>query len=149
MGSVRLRSCMMRCRRRKLWQIHSFQLSFWKVLCLWMEGEHESFCGKVRGEMFFGRCSGSYWLESPCDCDSLICNDTDHCQGGAPWMDDAVYDENRRWIPQEIMCGFGQKGNSSISVTISNTDSFHPTYQVHPVHFANIWNSWYVSRFVK
>jgi len=84
---------------------------------------------------------GSYWLESPCDCDSLICNTTDHCQGGAPWMDDTVYHGNRRWIPQEIMCGFGDKGNSSISVSIANTDSFHPTYQVHPVHFANIWNT--------
>ena len=71
--------------------------------------------------------SGSYWFDNPCDCDSLICNDTNHCEGGSPWMDDSVYSIHREWIPQEIMCGFGQKGNESIAVSITNTDSFHPT----------------------
>lgn len=55
-------------------------------------------------------------------------------------MDDVVYGGNKEWIPQEIMCGFGDKGNASISVKQRNTDSFHPTYQVNPIHYANIWN---------
>ena len=41
---------------------------------------------------------------------------------------------------KQIMCGFGTKGNESIKVKQVNTDSFHPTYQVNPVHYANIWN---------
>jgi len=84
---------------------------------------------------------GSYWFEKPCDCDPLICESTPDCQGGAPWMDDVVYNLNKEWIPQEIMCGFGDKGNVSITVGQENQDSFHPTYQVDPIHYANIWNN--------
>jgi len=83
---------------------------------------------------------GSYWFEKPCDCDPLICESQAYCQGGAPWMDDVIYHMNTAFIPQEIMCGFGQHGNASIAVQQVNQDSFHPTYQVNPIHYANIWN---------
>merc|ERR1712129_122371 len=78
---------------------------------------------------------GSYWFKKPCDCDPLICKDSAKCAAGAPWMDDVVHHENT-WIPQEIMCGLQGKG-----VSQKNTDSFHPTYQVNPIHYANIWNT--------
>jgi len=83
---------------------------------------------------------GSYWLKNPCNCKELICRSTEECQAGSPLMDDVVYDNNMDWIvPQEIMCGFKQ--NNSIKVTQENTDSFHPTYQINPIHYANIWNN--------
>ena len=81
----------------------------------------------------WGWCIGSYWFKKPCDCDPLICKDSAECQAGAPWMDNAVHHDNS-WIPQEIMCGL--KGTAQ-----KNTDSFHPTYQVDPIHYANIWNT--------
>ena len=46
---------------------------------------------------------GSYWFEQPCDCDALICQSTDYCQGGSPFMDDVVYNLNDAWIPQRVM----------------------------------------------
>jgi len=84
---------------------------------------------------------GSYWFHPPCDCSQLICTSSDLCQAGSPWMDDVVYPTMNEWIPQRIMCGFGDQGNASIKVQHVNTDSFHPTWQVHPFHYANIWNN--------
>ena len=67
---------------------------------------------------------GSSWFETPCNCKEQICRSVDNkCQGGAPWLDNTVYDLNMDFVPQRIMCGF--EGEYNKSIEISNTDSFH------------------------
>eukprot|EP01084_Bolivina_argentea_P095835 172294_1 len=77
------------------------------------------------------KLEGSYWFKRPCDCEELLCPSQWNCNGGSPWM----------ILPQQIMCGFGIYGNESIKVSVNNTDAFHPTYQVNPIVYANIWNN--------
>lgn len=70
---------------------------------------------------------GSYAMKPPCNDDPLI-NRTDDptCNPGCPWT---------QKFSQNLMGGTFE-GNPYINVV--NDDNFHPVYQFHPVHLAEI-----------
>ena len=76
---------------------------------------------------------GFYYFKLPCNCDPLICNSTAYCQGGSIWSSTPPYS------PQYIMSGINEIPNVKIGLTV--TDSYHPTYQTNPIHYANIYNN--------
>ena len=74
---------------------------------------------------------GFYYFKQPCDCQDLICESTWYCNAGSPWSSN---------ISQLVISGIDDLP-SNTNVSLINIDSFHPTYQVNPIHYAKIYNN--------